>query len=473
MKYTGRKFIKEERDRVFPDSFDEIYEFIRKLPNDKVLFIFDKEKKLKVYITKHKNKYMAQFVPSISGFKSDEEIDVRVLARKLLFIHAITVFADKEFFFKIEDITDRKELASPAGGNDIPNNAKGLLELFLKIPEGKEVFFFNNNEGRILGVKRQGKMYHILLKNDREFWIRQLVDIRGINKFIGHIRGKDKPKDRVRFVIDFPDEGGIVAENIIKEEESKMIPVRDANQAITAIGNLKHGFTLTLLMTKDKKVVSITKTRNGYLFYVYKYGSQSELNEYDIIRFIQGFFSRHEETGASIPLFYTIDDHPDDTTVIAENFIMKTKQLKPLIKKILKEMYGRRSSGTEENIEIELDSSIAPGLTLDGGEIEVGVTIEYESTPYTPATGMYGPPEHSSPAEGGDFNIIDSYPIYVNIGKQQIGFDKVPEDQKQIISKAVDSYVARHEREIGEKISAGAGDDFDEPPERDYPDYDR
>ena len=203
--------IEHERDRVFPDTLPEILDIVKKLPDGKALFIFNKDKTFKMYITKRRNKYMVQMIPSMGTF-SDKEIGIEDLVRHMFTLHVTSVFSGSEFFFKIEDYKLEKEKA-PAGGEYIPSDARGLLELFGKLPEDKKVTFFNNKEGTILVVVKHKGMYLIGVENSRGLGVRKKVDIRGINPFIGIIRGKDKPDDRVRFNIDFPDDGAVVAES--------------------------------------------------------------------------------------------------------------------------------------------------------------------------------------------------------------------------------------------------------------------
>ncbi len=224
---VGEVELPEERDQVFPDTIPEILKIIKtKLPDGKALHIFDKTKTFNVYVTKRKNKYMVQLIPHASKF-ADKEVGINGLLRSLAALHIVSAFSSvisgEELFFKIEDYKTEKEEA-PEGGEYIPDNARGMLELFEKFPEDKKVTFFNNKEGTILAVVKHGGMYKIGIEDSTGRRVRKEVDIRGIGPFIAIIRSKDKEDDRVRFTIDFPtdddDGGAVVAEDDESSEES-------------------------------------------------------------------------------------------------------------------------------------------------------------------------------------------------------------------------------------------------------------
>lgn len=153
---------------------------------------------------------------------------------------------------------------------------------------------------------------------------------------------------------------------------------------------------------------------------------------------------------------------------------MKTSKLKPLIKTVLKEIYRRHggySSGTLEEFEIEFENLVIPGISTAEDLVYVNISVEYEASAGSPARGMFGPPEHSSPEEPADVSIIDhsvgSITVKPEQGQsKQMDITKLSPEQQQIVKKAVNDYVNGNEDTIVDKIMDKQGSY--EPQERDY-----
>ena len=160
--------------------------------------------------------------------------------------------------------------------------------------------------------------------------------------------------------------------------------------------------------------------------------------------------------------------------------IMKKSQLKPLIKTVLIEIYNRRklnewSSGTFEDYVIEFESLVIPGISTENDPVTISVNIEYEADEGSPAKGMFGPPEHSSPAESPEVHILDYSPVNVVVWGPEMGDNKKTYDpnaltpeQQTIVKKAVSNYMDSEEDSVKEKIMDTLGNNVDEPRERDY-----
>lgn len=156
---------------------------------------------------------------------------------------------------------------------------------------------------------------------------------------------------------------------------------------------------------------------------------------------------------------------------------MKIKKLKPLIKAVLREMYSKQlneSSGTIEDYEIEFESLVIPGLTTESDGVIVTINIDYDGTPGVEAKGMFGPPEHSSPAEGAEVNVLDWDFNLLTITPEQgqpreiDNFQSLPKDQFEALKKAVNDYIQSNKEKIEEQILEKIGDI--EPEERDWED---
>ncbi len=155
---------------------------------------------------------------------------------------------------------------------------------------------------------------------------------------------------------------------------------------------------------------------------------------------------------------------------------MKTEQLKPLIKRVLREMFKRQlnewSSGTVDDYEIEFETLILPGLTTESDGVIVEINFDYEAQPGTEAKGMFGPPENSSPAESADVSILDWDFQLLTITpeqgqpKQIDNFQTLSKDQFEILKKAVNNYIQTNKDKIEGEILEKLGDV--EPEERDY-----
>jgi len=163
---------------------------------------------------------------------------------------------------------------------------------------------------------------------------------------------------------------------------------------------------------------------------------------------------------------------------IKESKIVKKSQLKPLIKTVLREIYKKQlnewSSGIEENYEIEFDSLVIPGLTTENDAVTVTINIEYEGQPGTPARGMFGPPENSSPAESDELNILDWDFVLLTITPEQgqpkeiDNFQTLSKEQFMVLKKAVNDYIEINEDKIEGEILKKLGNI-----EPDYPEPDR
>ena len=148
---------------------------------------------------------------------------------------------------------------------------------------------------------------------------------------------------------------------------------------------------------------------------------------------------------------------------------MKTEKLKILIKEVLRELHNRKlnesSSGTLEDYEIEFDDLVIPGISTESDSIMITVNVEYEADAGSPARGMFGPPEHSSPAESPEVNIIDYNVVLITITsesgqKRQIDdFKQFSREQSEIVKNAVSNYVESNEDSIKDKIFDIVGDE--------------
>lgn len=140
-------------------------------------------------------------------------------------------------------------------------------------------------------------------------------------------------------------------------------------------------------------------------------------------------------------------------------------------------MARRRSgaSGEHELEDIEIDGIDIPGLVTPEYMLKFNITVEFDADPGYPATGMFGPPEHSSPGEGASVEILQSYPTSVAISGPEsqdytdIDMTKLPKEQLAILIKVADDYVNKNSSSIEDQIldSLGDSDSWNEPNEPD------
>ena len=104
---------------------------------------------------------------------------------------------------------------------------------------------------------------------------------------------------------------------------------------------------------------------------------------------------------------------------------MKKEQLKKLVRIVLNEIYRRQShaSSTYDDYEIDFESLVIPGISTEEDSVQVSVRIGYEASSGYEATGMFGPPEHSSPGEGASVEIVDYWPTSVRV-TNKVGQEK-------------------------------------------------
>jgi hypothetical protein len=150
---------------------------------------------------------------------------------------------------------------------------------------------------------------------------------------------------------------------------------------------------------------------------------------------------------------------------------MKKSQLKPLIKKILREVYKLQkngNSGTLNNYEIEFDGITIPGICKSTDLVYVYTNIEYDSSSDIPAKGISNPPE------SGDFNIIDydvgAISVWnngMNDSKKEYDIKQLSLEQQSIVKKLVGEYLDEHEENIRDIVSSSSTSSEHD----DYPDY--
>lgn len=155
-----------------------------------------------------------------------------------------------------------------------------------------------------------------------------------------------------------------------------------------------------------------------------------------------------------------------------EHVVMKKSQLKSLIKVILKEVIHEGGGVSDEyDLEdVEMDGIEIPNLTTKEYTLKVWIRIEYNADSGSPATGMFGPPEYSSPGEGESVEIINSQPVSLEIlapdDKKfvEVDINKLSPSQKLSLNNAVKSYVDDNESEISDQIlnSLGKPDSWNE-----------
>ena len=138
---------------------------------------------------------------------------------------------------------------------------------------------------------------------------------------------------------------------------------------------------------------------------------------------------------------------------------MKSSKLKPLIKSILKEIYKiNESSGTIDSYEISFDSLIIPGLSTRGDSITVSISLDYDVQDGAEEQGMFGSPEHSSPAESDMVNILDWNFGVLTItnqsgqSREKGDLQTISKQQFEILKKSINNYIESNEDEIKEYI---------------------
>jgi len=160
---------------------------------------------------------------------------------------------------------------------------------------------------------------------------------------------------------------------------------------------------------------------------------------------------------------------------------MKIEKLKPLVKAILMELYNKKllkeGSGTLDNHEIQLEGLVIPGLTTEDDLVIVDVNIDYETSPDIPARGMFGPPEKSSPAESGDFSVMDFNigAISIQHGEnrpEQYDIKQLTPPQLMVLKKAVDEYIENNQDEFEQAALDKASDEVDYGGDKELEDYD-
>lgn len=128
------------------------------------------------------------------------------------------------------------------------------------------------------------------------------------------------------------------------------------------------------------------------------------------------------------------------------------------------------STGTLDNYEVELEGVTIPGISTPNDLLYVNVNVEYEATPDIPAIGMSGPPEHSSPAESGDFSIlsfnIGSLYVWINgepKNKREYDINQLSPQQQIILKKEVGEYLDNYEDEIADRVLSSSEQDYSVP----------
>lgn len=140
---------------------------------------------------------------------------------------------------------------------------------------------------------------------------------------------------------------------------------------------------------------------------------------------------------------------------------MTKEQIKPLIKKILKEYYRKTlnesSSGTLEDYEIELENLVIPGVTIDTDVITVTINLEYEVSDGYDELGQFGSHERAVPAEDGEVDLhnydISSIKVTAINGKSvDIDSDAFEPAHLQMIKIQVNDYLDKNEDSIKQMI---------------------
>ena len=156
---------------------------------------------------------------------------------------------------------------------------------------------------------------------------------------------------------------------------------------------------------------------------------------------------------------------------------MKKSQLKLLIKEVIKELHQTRQSSSDvyENFSVNLGGVVIPGISTENDEVEVITSIEYESEAAEPASGMFGPPENSSPGHGAGIDIIDYWVTDVLVyvaelhgEKKEYDFETLKPNQQQSVKNALIAYIESHEDKVGQDIMDKLGNE-----EPDYPESER
>lgn len=141
---------------------------------------------------------------------------------------------------------------------------------------------------------------------------------------------------------------------------------------------------------------------------------------------------------------------------------MKREKLKILIKEVLKELYNRKlnesaSSGTYDDYDIEFESLVIPGISTENDKVEVTVSIDYDADTGHEPTGMFGPPEHSTPGEGPSVELVGDTVTSVRVQEKEIDLKLFKPDQIAILNDAVKQYINDNEENITNKILDSLG----------------
>jgi hypothetical protein len=141
---------------------------------------------------------------------------------------------------------------------------------------------------------------------------------------------------------------------------------------------------------------------------------------------------------------------------------MKREKLKILIKEVLKEFYDRKlnesaSSSTYDDYDIEFESLVIPGISTENDKVEVTVSIDYDADTGHEPTGMFGPPERSTPGEGPSVELNGDTITSVRVGGKEIDLASFKPDQIAILNDAVKQYINDNEEKITDRILNSLG----------------
>jgi len=153
---------------------------------------------------------------------------------------------------------------------------------------------------------------------------------------------------------------------------------------------------------------------------------------------------------------------------------MTPEQLRKIVRECIRETIAEQgllrewTSGTLENYEIEFETLVIPGISTPTDSVVIAVALDYEANPGSPARGMSGPPDRSSPAEGAEVNLLDWDFMFVTVTSEQ-GEEKVIDDFKTVtreqftvMKKAVNDYISLNKAQIEEQILDKLGDISDD-----------
>lgn len=153
---------------------------------------------------------------------------------------------------------------------------------------------------------------------------------------------------------------------------------------------------------------------------------------------------------------------------------MTSKQLRKIVRECIRETIAEQRllrewiSGTLEDYEIEFETLVIPGISTPTDYVVITVALDYEANPGSPARGMSGPPDRSSPAEGAEVNLTDwdfmSVTVRPEQGEPKVidDFKTVTREQFNVMKKAVNEYISLNKSKIEEQILDKLGDISDE-----------